>query len=417
MVEQAESHTAGSLLFALAGRADADNIVPVIWEVSKDGRHCDVIVADRELFDSLSNAWWRVERPSVQLHSVIDSDHPPTLGQRLRRIARNRWVLRRFLKRQATKLVVVQWGGGIAHDSSSFIRRAIRWWSTGFAVQLQHAASDLGIPVVALPHGHSTKVNLVASRHVQETKNAHGGKLPFADRDSFAAYVFCSEYHREAVVGGSTMSGENVQVWGSARFNDVWVPKLYAESKEANLPKMPTSAIRRVLFFVPKWQNLVDRLETMRLIEALGSEQRIQLVMRGHLRAEAAALEPREKALLESGGVVLVTDDVTSPSLIKACDVVVDVDSSIAFDAIILGKPYVRPRYLQDSSVVTIWDSLGGAYQPSSLKETLDLLTTPSLMPAKRDPTFDDVVFGGRGSEVLARYAEGLRAIANYKRV
>jgi hypothetical protein len=117
--------------------------------------------------------------------------------------------------------------------------------------------------------------------------------------------------------------------------------------------------------------------------------------------------------VLERGNVVMIADDVSSPSLINACDAVVDVDSSIAFDAVLLGKPYVRPRYLQDTSVETVWDRLGGAHQPQSLDATVALLGGDSLAPAARDASFDRVVFGGSGVEVLARYRDELRAIAN----
>ena len=90
----------------------------------------------------------------------------------------------------------------------------------------------------------------------------------------------------------------------------------------------------------------------------------------------------------------------------------VDVDSSIAFDAVLLNKPYVRPRYLQDASVRTIWDTLGGAHQTDSLADTVALLTKDTLLPAPRDPQFEQVVFGGAGVDVLRRYRDGLLAIA-----
>ena len=403
---------AGTFVFALAGKADADNIIPVIWETSKDGQACDVIITDRAVHAAQHDAWWVRERPSVRVIANFATDGAPTMLERIRRIRWNRAVVRRYLRDRDARLVAVQWREGVAHDSAILVRRVIRWWSTDYFVQLQLAARDLGIPTVALPHGHSTKTTVIRSRHVREMSAAHGDKLPFADRDSFAAYVFCSDYHRDAIVEGSTMEGHNVRVWGSPRFNDVWVPRLYAESPKAKLPEPLAGAKRRVLFFVPKWQNLVDRAATMQLIAALGADDRVQLVVRGHLRAEAAALAPEERVVLESGNVVLITDDVSSASLINACDVVVDVDSSIAFDAVLLGKPYVRPRYLQDASVKTIWDDLGGAHQTSSLADTVALLSADALEPAERHHTFEDVVFGGEGAAVLARYRDELRSLA-----
>ena len=411
------AQSTGVFVFALAGKADADNIIPVIWEVSRDGQRCDVVITDRGVYGAQHDAWWVRERTSVRVIANFATDGAPSLWERIRRVKWNRAAVRRFLRRRDVRLVAVQWREGVAHDAAGALRRALRWWSTDYFVQLQLAAADLGIPTVALPHGHSTKTTIIRSRHVREMSAAHGDKLPFADRDSFAAYVFCAGYHRDVIVEGSTMSGGNARVWGSARFNDAWVPRLYAEASPITLPPHAAGVKRRVLFFVPKWQNLVDRQATMQLIAALGANANIQLVVRGHLRAEAATLEPAERAILERGNVVLIADDVSSPSLISACDVVVDIDSSIAFDAVLLGKPYVRPKYLQDASVSTIWDQLGGAHQTDSLEATVNLLSSDTLVPAPRDGAFDDVVFGGTGATVLARYRDGLREIALQRRV
>jgi hypothetical protein len=189
---------------------------------------------------------------------------------------------------------------------------------------------------------------------------------------------------------------------------------MYAATPPAELPALRSEQLRRVLLFIPKWHNLVDKAQTLQLIAALGAERRIQLVVRGHLRADDTTLSAHEQAMFQqSDNIVMVKDHITSPSLIKACDVLIDVDSSIAFDAVLLGKPYVRPRYLQDASVTTIWDELGGAHQTDSLQATVELVSNATLQPAPRDPTFDEVVFGGAGADVLQRYRDGLLALMN----
>jgi hypothetical protein len=243
----------------------------------------------------------------------------------------------------------------------------------------------------------------------------HGGRLPFADRDGFAAYVFASRYHRDAILASSTMSGRNIEVWGSPRFNDVWVPRLYAQAPLWSLPQ--TGVGRRVvLFFVPKWNNLIDRVETLRLMIAIAEQPGLHLVVRGHIRSADSGVSASELVALQSTkNVTVAAEGTSSASLINACDVLVDVDSSIAFDAVILDKPYVRPKYLQDESVSTIWDELGGAHQTLTQEETMSLLVAPMLSTASRNADFDEVVFGGQGNDVLSRYRDGLSAI--YKRV
>ena len=402
-----------TILFALAGQADADNISPAIWSVARDGSSVLVYVADAAVHRELSTTWWLRECPNVKLTSVAPWGTHGRLRERLGRLRWNRWWLKRTLLQNNVRLVVMEWKEGIAHQHTSWVRMLVRWWLADIFLQLQFAARSMNIPTVSLPHGHSTKTTIIRSEHVQSEMKKHSGKLPFADRDSHTAYVFASEYHRRVIVNNSTMSGANTQVWGSARFNDVWVRRLYDAAPTAELPPMVDGQFRRVLLFVPKWNNLVNKVETLKLISALGNQPQLQLVVRGHLRAKDAAFSQAELSALRRSSVVMVTDGVSSPSLIRACDVLVDVDSSIAFDAVLLEKPYVRPRYLQDASVRTIWDELGGSHQTDSLEATVALLTQPVLQPAPRDATFDDVVFGGSGEVVLARYRDKLRALAN----
>ena len=400
------------MLFALAGPADTDNISPAIWSVARDGSPVVVCVADVAVYRELQKVWWREECPNVKVISVVPWGPRGRVWERIGRLRWNRWRLKRALLRSDVRLVVMEWKEGIASQQPSLLKAMVRRWSADFFLQLQFSARDLDIPTVALPHGHSTKTNIILSEHVRSEMEKHSGKLPFADRDSHTAYVFASDYHRDAILTNSSMSGVNARVWGSARFNDAWVKRLYEVVPNVSLPPLGDSQRRRVLFFVPKWQNLIDRPATIQLISTLGSHPQLQLVVRGHLRASDAALSDTEAAAFRQASVVMMSEGVSSPSLIDACDVVVDVDSSIAFDAVLRGKPYVRPRYLQDASVRTIWDELGGAHQTDSCEATVALLTQPTLQPAPRDSAFDEVVFGGSGEVVLSRYRDELRALA-----
>ncbi len=400
------------MLFALAGPADTDNISPAIWSVARDGSPVVVYVADVAVYRDLQEVWWREECPNVKVISVVPWGPRGQFWERIGRLRWNRWRLKRALSQSDVRLVVMEWKEGIASQQPSLLKAMVRRWSADFFLQLQFSARDLGIPTVALPHGHSTKTTIILSEHVRSEMEKHSGKLPFADRDSHTAYVFASDYHRDAILTNSSMSGVNARVWGSARFNDAWVKRLYEVVPNVSLPPLGDSQRRRVLFFVPKWQNLIDRQATIQLISTLGSHPQLQLVVRGHLRASDAALSDTEAAAFRQASVVMMPEGVSSPSLIDACDVVVDVDSSIAFDAVLRGKPYVRPRYLQDASVRTIWDELGGAHQTDSCEATVALLTQPTLQPAPRDSAFDEVVFGGSGEVVLSRYRDELRALA-----
>ena len=402
-----------TLLFYVRDKVALDNLAPVIWSFSEVEWKILIVVTDPALYSQIKDSWWYPDCQNVAVSQIFSTNASTDLFMKLSRLRWSRWRLKRFMLQNRVQIVVVDWGEGVPTSVHSRLIRALRWAFSDMSTQLQMVAGALLIPTIALPHGHTTATSLIETAHVKEVMQSNGGKLPFADRNSFALYIFGSTYHQDVILNRSTMSGHNTQVWGSARFNDDWVKRLYDAMTPFPLTLILESQKRTVLFFTPKWFNLIDKEATLKLLIALASDTTIRLVVRSHARSQDAGLTMEEKSLVERlGSVTFVPDNTSSPSLIKACDVLVDIDSSIAFDAVLLGKPYVRPRYLQDASVRTIWDTLGGAHQTDSLIDTIALLTNETLSPAPRDPQFEQVVFGGAGVDVLRRYRDGLLAIA-----
>ena len=44
------THNGGTVLFVLAGKADADNIAPAIWSIAREGHAVVIQVVDAEVF-------------------------------------------------------------------------------------------------------------------------------------------------------------------------------------------------------------------------------------------------------------------------------------------------------------------------------------------------------------------------------
>jgi hypothetical protein len=164
--------------------------------------------------------------------------------------------------------------------------------------------------------------------------------------------------------------------------------------------------------FLPKWHNLVNKTATLSLLTALGKLENIQLVIAGHVRGADTQLTASETADLAAlPSVVFAPQGSASVSLIKTSDALIDVDASIALDAIQLGKLYVRPKYLQDASVETIYDTLGGAVQASSEQEMVALLSAAVLPTNVVSPTFTEVVIGDVASNISKQYYLKLKAL------
>ncbi len=334
------------------------------------------------------------------------------------RVLRPLWSyyrVRRMLQKETASLCVFEWGDGIWPNSkiaspTAFLKR--RFFAE-FVLQAQYACASLGIPTVSLPHGHSTKLTLIKSASVQGALDANNQKLPFANRSSFAKYVFAAQYHRDVIVENSDISPANVEVWGSARFSPEWTKTLYEISPPAALPKRTAQQTCTVLFFVPKWRNLIDRPKTIELFIALAAVPTIQLVIKGHIRGSESQLTDTEVAAILAGGSAVFADPAaSSTSLIAAADVLIDADSSIAFDAINLGKLYIRPRYLQQDSVQTVFDKYGAALQADSQDQIISALSQATLPTVEVSDDFKSAVMGEVLSNIGFTYFQKLRAVA-----
>ena len=403
-----------AFFFVLRGSADIDQMTPVMWQCLNHGEHVHAVIASD--FDATSDFRLKFLQsyPNFTLRVLPGTRFGTSFMQKLRRVLWNQTRVRRLLKKSDAQVCIFEWGDGIWEEQSHHgaLAKFKRWAFTDFVLQAQYACAGLAIPTVSLPHGHSTKTMLIKSDRVAEAFAANNGKLPFANRNSFAKYVFCSGYHRDVIVGNSTMSGSNVEVWGTARFSPEWIEQLYKIAPLVNLPSLRSNQKHRVLMFLPKWHNLVNKAATLSLLTALGKLENIQLVIAGHVRGEDTQLTASETAELAAlPSVVFAPQSSASVSLIKTSDALIDVDASIALDAIQLGKLYVRPKYLQDASVQTIYDTLGGAVQASSEQEIVALLSTAVLPTNVVSPTFTEVVIGDVASNISKQYYLKLKAL------
>jgi hypothetical protein len=401
-----------TLLFYISDRVVLDHFAPVLSTIAVGDCRVIVVVANRLLFEEITKIWWFQHCKNLVVLKTSTLGDMSTIFERLLRVRWNKWSVQRLLRKHQVGIIIVDWSSGVAGPPKQIWSRFKSILFSKLVDQLKMQAICLDIPSVALPHGHYTKRNLILTEHVRDVMRRNNGKLPFADRDSFTVYVYAAEYHRDVVLQNSSMSGDNTVVWGSARYNEQWVREIYISAPLFKFEEAEQLSIRTVLFFMPKWFHLIDKSKTIDLIVSLSQIENLRVLIRGHARTFDATITTSDlNSVVDLKRIVFVPEDTPSPSLIKACDVLIDVDSSIAFDAVLLGKPYVRPRYLQDASVTTIWDELGGAHQTDSLQATIELVSNAALQPAPRDPTFDQVVFGGAGADVLQRYRDGLLAL------
>jgi hypothetical protein len=150
---------------------------------------------------------------------------------------------------------------------------------------------------------------------------------------------------------------------------------------------------------------MVDRGATISLLHALGKLANIQLVISGHVRGDDTQLSVSETAEIAAlPSVVFAPQGANSVSLIRESNALIDVDSSIAFDAVQLGKLYIRPKYLQDAAVRTVYDQFGGALQAMTQDEVVSAVSAQELPVVSVPDAFRLAVIGDEASNISQQY-------------
>lgn len=396
-------------LVVIASEPDADHLIASVSRSAERGQEILICIIGpssetlRNRLDLVKNY-----RNVKVIHLTRYRTRHTTLG-RLLRVQHRLTKLRTFLTKYHVEIVLQEWGDGVAFTSGGIVQRLRKRYFAAFPLQIQMAAHSLAIPVVALPHGHAMKMTSIGSLHAFEVARQNSGKLPFKSRESFSAYVVAHQSDKDFLIQRSDMSGKNVEVWGSARFSPQWIEKLYESCK----PFVGDSKGQlNVLFFLPKWNNFIDRAKTLDLLTALGRLNHVELWIREHPRKNESSLSDDEWfRLCILPAVRRVDSTVDSVRLIKGCHLLIEIESSIAIDAVMLGKPVIMPRYLQDQSVISRLDSSESILRTGNCEETVRAVT-PDLKLPTYSQTFLENVAAQRSSDTTEFYDRRLISLA-----
>ncbi len=420
----------GGFLFMLRASPDVDHLAPLAWKVLERGEPA-VVVFERPYpvgedyrlrFLATFPGFRLLEAPGIASH-----DYPTVLAARLRWRGRR---LRRLLETWQIGAVIMDWGHGATPWSrlnaplprlwdGRFWWRALRgpmarlrvvgdYLVPPFRVALISAAREAGLPVFCLPHGVQLRTTPKAA---PPGRGPHGRQYDDGRR-AFAACVFPSELERQHQIERFGLDPARAHVWGSLRFTPEWSGILREICPPAQLPPCRDGQVRAV-FFLPKWIRQVDAEGTFALLRALAARSDVQVVVRGHARPGRADLSMAASGELHPWPGVILSHD-HAPALIRTADVVIVVNSSIALEALLQGKPLIYAAYLHGHRLV--FDELGGCLRARAATEVhrfLDAIAAgrpPTLDPLAVDRILRTVVYGGREPfDVLTYYHTEIR--------
>lgn len=196
--------------------------------------------------------------------------------------------------------------------------------------------------VCALPHGGPfTYLNDDFTREIRET-----GSPDFSSRNEFTSIVFASKHHAKWAKRHG-FDPKKIAVLGSARFCTEW-QKINLEILPRFITKKDDSVKLKVVFFVPHWTYNVFAEEVDRALVYLASDPHIYLVLKGHTRGSGDVKNDFSSLYPD----VESNSPEPSPSLVRWADVVVNVSSSIAFEAIIQGKPVIHAQWCHHNQTI-----------------------------------------------------------------
>ena len=199
-------------------------------------------------------------------------------------------------------------------------------------------AHKKGFRAVSLPHGDSPHANqLIRSREwILKPDNT------FAAARMFDKLVvpneLCAGRFRPFLEVNA------VSVLGSPRYCDEWLKKL-----SEFLPVSPlksTDSKLKIAVFLRKSNFTTFWEEVSEVIQMISAFDGIEIIIKPHTRSGWKQSLTKEAALLKLSNVHIASNETHSAHLLQWADVIIDIATSVAFEAVKINKPVLAADYL-----------------------------------------------------------------------
>jgi len=289
-------------------------------------------------------------------------------------------------------------------------------WSDSGVINLRESKLNK-IPTICLPHGYTTYTNMDLNAHIESIKKNTGNWPDHSDRNKFDSYVVQTNRAKEHFLSWG-LNKKTLRVLGSARY--------YKEWSEFNLSLLKKFVVKncsrnqlKVLFILPHWIYKVNYLESIKVIKKISNNSNIFLVIKAHTRG-TGSLFREDYISLEKSKNVIANCSVDSPSLVRWSDVVINIASSIALEALIQQRPIIYPFYLHRNK--TIFDNPELVNLASGCEEVLSLLINhykgkKLFLPNKdflKQFLINEVYGGKESNDVLKTYYDHIINCESY---
>ena len=346
-------------LFFLRHYNDIDHIVPVIYKwLSLEDVPTDIVITTHPDYLNDHRIQFLRQFENLQVHFI---DEFLSEEERERKHLKSRVdQMNRYLP---VRLGYRIWNRVFARASSAapptlydaqFVERMLNtvfgnvdrgivvfdWAYTDFVRLVIKAARDRGFTTISLPHGDRPHYNRL------ETLNAldYSCMESYADGAMFDHTVvpngLCAERYQPH------MEPDRLKTLGSPRYNDEWLDiiatLLPAYDAEKGRDKL------KIVFFLRNFNYPIFWEEVIRTIKLVLQFSDVYLIVKHHTRSATVPRLTQAYPELNADSYNLehVYDDVHTGSLLQWADVVLDLGTSVTFEAVKRGKPVLAMEYL-----------------------------------------------------------------------
>lgn len=304
--------------FFLRHNNDIDHIVPVIYKLTKTyNQPVDVIIYSKKtLLDDYRIQYLQNNFKNINIYYTGYNFSKKQLNI-LERHTMWKWVNQFFENKHF---------GGIL---------VFNWTITPFVRYICEQANDKNFIIVSLPHGDSPYIS-----KLKTLNDLNFGTMKSYEQLNIFDYVIVPNqlcYNRYKDID----TNDNVKILGSARYCDEWLQTLRNIPKPVFNPNINKS--KKVVMFLRNKGYPIFWDEVNRSIKMINNNiPGVFLVVKHHPRGDTIM----DVAHNHYSNVQHVYNEVDSSSLIQWSDVVIDLGTSVVWDAVKQNKPIVVPEYL-----------------------------------------------------------------------
>lgn len=348
-------------LFFLRHYNDIDHITPVISKWAESNHHADVVLLGHAKFMQDYRIQYLSHLQQVRVAHIRDVLSTWEFMQwRIQTLLLIRGVRRIFLlgkiaqqlanwygpsKRAATWKKIAQHllDRTFGHDQHGVI--VFDWVTSHSPVAIEWIeiiitmAKERGLGVVSLPHGDSPHANqLIRHREWIIQPNTIYAEAKIFDKLVVPNELCASRFR-------PFLNKEAIAVLGSPRYCDEWLEKLATLSPPAQL-KTNTGTQLKIVMFLRKREFTTFWEEVDEIVQMIAAFPGVQLIIKPHTRGGWRQPLTSNSSLRHLSNVSIAEDSTHSISLMNWADVIIDLATSVVFEAIKAKKPVLAADYL-----------------------------------------------------------------------